>query len=268
MTPSLVQLKLIAHDYLLPFGLKILIAGVVFVLGRMIARLIVRGMHNVMDRRSVDLSVRTFLGNTLYAVMLVAVATVSLDTLGVKTTAVIAFLGAAGLTAGLALQGSLSNFAAGVMLIVLRPYKTGDLVVIGKYLGRVDSIRVFHTIVITGDNREIAIPNGQIVAAPIENLTILGSRRVDIVISVAHGSDLREVKTLLDGIVRADQRVQATPPPGVDLAEVTEASMRLYVRPWTSVENYTRVATETIERIKDALDAKGLPCSVALQTPS
>ena len=136
--------------------------------------------------------------------MLVAVVIAALDALGVETTAVIAVLGAAGLAIGLALQGSLSNFAAGVMLIVLRPYKVGDLVTIGKYLGRVEAIRVFHTMLITGDNREVTIPNGQIIAQPIENLTVLGAGG-----STSSSASPRHrpppVRQLLEGVVLADR---------------------------------------------------------------
>ena len=149
-----------------------------------------------------DVSLRKFLGDVVYAIMLVAVIIAALDAVGVKTTAVVAVLGAAGLAIGLALQGSLSNFAAGVMLIVLRPYKVGDLVDVGKYLGRVDAIRVFQTIIITADNREVTIPNGQIIAQPIENLTVLGRRRVDLVVTVAQATDLAQVRSLLESVVQ------------------------------------------------------------------
>ena len=126
---------------------------------------LVKTFQGVMERAKIDVSLRKFLGDVGYAVMLLAVVIAALDTLGIKTTAVLAVLGAAGLAVGLALQGSLSNFAAGVMLIVLRPYKVSDIVVIGKYLGRIYAIKVFNTVMITSDYREITIPNGQIIAA-------------------------------------------------------------------------------------------------------
>ncbi|HEY5946605.1 MAG TPA: mechanosensitive ion channel domain-containing protein, partial [Kofleriaceae bacterium] len=172
---------------------------------------------------------------------------------------------AAGLAIGLALQGSLSNFAAGVMLIVLRPNKVGDLVMINKYLGRVEAIKVFHTVIITADHREVTIPNAQIIAQPIENLTVLGRRRVDLVVSVAQSSDLHRVRQLLEGVVLADKRIQQAPAPAIDIAEITDASIKLYLRPWTSVDNYMKVATEMMERIKQTMDAAELKYSVALQ---
>src|SRR5262249_13151842 len=154
------------------------------------------------------------------------------------TTAVIAVLGAMGLAIGLALQGSLANLAAGVILIVLRPYRVGDLVIIGKHAGRVDAIKVFHTIVITADYREVMIPNGQVIGQPIENLTVLGRRRLDFVVSVAQAADLGRVRTLLEKVVVADARIQQVPPPAIDVAEITDASVKLYLRPWTTCDNY------------------------------
>src|SRR5436853_651825 len=152
-----------AEKWLVPFGMRLLIALAIFYVGRMIARLIVKTAQRVMDRSEIDVSLRKFLSDIIYAVLLVAVVTAALDTLGIETTAVVAVLGAAGLAIGLALQGSLSNFAAGVMIIALRHYKVDDIVVIGKYVGRVDSIKVFHTILHTADNRVVMIPNGQII---------------------------------------------------------------------------------------------------------
>ncbi|MBA3452302.1 MAG: mechanosensitive ion channel, partial [Deltaproteobacteria bacterium] len=172
MTLALDYFQNLAEVHLLPLALRIVVALMVFIIGRILARALLKGFHRLMERSKLDISLRKFLGDLVYAVALVAVIIAALDSLGVETTAVIAVLGAAGLAVGLALQGSLSNFAAGVMLIVLRPYKVGDLVTIGKYLGRVEAIRIFHTVLITGDYREITIPNAQIIAAPIENLTV------------------------------------------------------------------------------------------------
>jgi small conductance mechanosensitive channel len=254
-----------AQAHLVPLGLRIVVALVIFIAGRQIARIVLRALDRLMERSRMDVSLRKFLGDVAYAVLIVSVIIAALDTLGVKTTAVIAVLGAAGLAIGLALQGSLSNFAAGVMLIVLRPYKVGDLVMVGKYLGRVEAIKVFHTIIITADHREVTIPNAQVIAQPIENLTVLGRRRVDLVVSVAQSSDLHRVRQLLEGVVLADQRIQQAPPPTIDIAEITDASVKLYLRPWTSVENYTKVAADTMERIKDTMEAAQLKYTVAVQ---
>lgn len=266
MTVSWDDLKHLAETYLLPTGLRIIVATLVFLAGRTIARGLIRGLDRLMDRSKVDVSLRKFLKDVAYAVLFVAVIIVSLDTLGIQTTAVLTVLGAAGLAVGLALQGSLSNFAAGVMLIVLRPYKVGDIVVIGKYLGRVDAIKVFNTVLITGDHREVTIPNGQIIAAPIENLTVLGRRRIDFVITVQQATNLGEVKRLLEDIARADSRIEANPPPTLEVAEITDAAVKINFRPWTTMEHYTVVAADAMEKIMAAMAAAELKFSVALQT--
>jgi small conductance mechanosensitive channel len=265
MTITLDDVQHIAEVYLLPIGVKLLIAVAIFTIGRWISRAILRGLDRVMERSDLDISLRKFLRDVAYAVLFAVVVIAALDTVGIKTTAVVAVLGAAGLAVGLALQGSLSNFAAGVMLIVLRPYKVTDLVAIGKYVGRVDAIKVFHTILITADNREIAIPNGQIIAQPIENLTVLGHRRLDLVVSVAQTSDLAKVREVLRGVLASDDRFQSSPPPAIDVAEITDTAIKLQVRPWTTCDDYARCATETMENIKTAMDGAGLKYSVAVQ---
>jgi small conductance mechanosensitive channel len=267
MTVTAEDLKQFADEYLLPLGLKILFAFVIFVAGRWVARSVLRLMDKLMERSSVDISLRKFLGDVAYAVLLVVVIIAALDTVGIKTTAVVAVLGAAGLAIGLALQGSLSNFAAGVMLIVLRPYKVGDQVTIGKYLGRVDAIRVFQTILITADNREITIPNGQIIAQPIENMTVLGRRRIDLVVTVGHPADLAQIRTLLESAVRSDDRFDSVAPL-VQVAEITDANVKLWLRPWTTRDDHGEVATATMERIKHVMEQANMKFSVALQVPS
>jgi small conductance mechanosensitive channel len=267
MTITLDDLRSVADGYLIPFGVKLLIACAILVLGHWVSKLMLLGLDRLMARGHVDVSLRKFLGDIAYAVLFVVVVVAALDTIGVKTTAMVAVLGAAGLAIGLALQGSLSNFAAGVMLIVLRPYKVNDVVVIGKYLGRVDAIRVFHTILITADYREITIPNAQIIAAPIENMTVLGERRVDLVVVVPQGANLDAVRELLGGVAKADSRVRQSPPAAIDLAEITDAGIKLHLRQWTSVDNYANVAADTMERIKTAMEAASFKYSVTLQVP-
>jgi small conductance mechanosensitive channel len=267
MELSLERARELAETYLLPVGVKLLIALVILFFGRMIAKAIWRALDRVLERGKVDISLRKFLGDVVYAVLFVAVVIAALDELGVRTTAVLAILGAAGLAIGLAVQGSLSNFAAGVLLIVLRPYRVDDVVTVGKYTGRVDIIRVFNTVLITADNREIMIPNGQIIAQPIENLTALGKRRVDFLVTVTEPRDLAKIRALLDDIIRGDERVQQ-PPPSIDVAEITDASVKLYLRPWTSVDHYAQVAGDTMERIKSSFEAAGMKYSIVLQAPA
>jgi len=266
MTITLDDVLKWADEFLVPIGIKLLFALVILLVGLWISRAIMRALDRVMDRSKVDISLRKFIGSVAYAALFVVVVIAALDTVGVKTTAVVAVLGAAGLAIGLALQGSLSNFAAGVMLIVLRPYKVTDTVVIGKYTGVVDAIKVFHTVLITFDNREITIPNGQIIAAPIENLTVLGRRRIDLIVSVTQVSSLAQVREILAGVIAAEDRFHKTPAPSIAIAAVTDTVIQLQVRPWTTCADYSKVTSDTMEKIKTAMDGAGVKYAVALQT--
>lgn len=261
----LANLRAAAEDHLLPLGLRLVLAVFIFLVGRAIARALLRAFDRAIETSKLEVSLRKFLRDLLYGAMLVAVAIAALDLIGIETTAVIAVLGAAGLAIGLALQGSLSNFAAGVMLIVLRPYKVTDLVVLGKYVGRVEAIKVFHTILVTADHREITIPNGQIIGAPIENLTVLGRRRVDFLVDVVDPPDLAHLRELVARAVVADHHVAEVPPTAIDLAEVTEGGVKLHVQPWTTVDHYHAVAIGTMERLREVLQGAGLRFTVTLR---
>lgn len=282
------DLEHFAHEHLFPLGMKLVVAIVIFVVGRQIAKLVLRGMDRMMERSRFDVSLRKFLRDIVNAILLISIIIAALDAIGVETTAVVAVLGGMALAVGLALQGSLSNFAAGVMLIVLRPYKVGDLVTIGKYLGKVDAIRVFQTILVTLDHREVTIPNGQIIAQPIENLSALGRRRVDLVVSVLSATqpgptpagtppaappapvvvtpaNVAQVRSLLEGVIAADPRIQQSPSPTIDVLEVADTGVKITFRPWTSPENYTKVASDMMERIKAALEGAQLKFTVSIQ---
>ena len=265
MHETLEYLRSIGETYLLPLALRFLIAAVLFFIGRALARALIRAFDRAIETSKLDVSLRKFLRDILYAVMLVSVVIASLDVVGIETTAVVAVLGAAGLAIGLALQGSLSNFAAGVMLIVLRPYKVGDYVILfEKYVGRVEAIKVFHTVLVTGDHREVVIPNGQIIVKPIENLTVLGRRRVDFLVHVIDAPDLARVKHLLETAI-TDKLVSPAPAPVIDVAEITETGIKFHLQPWTTVENYHDVATTTMERLREILTAAGLRFTATLQ---
>ena len=253
--------------YLIPFGLRLIVALAVFIVGRLIARLVLAGFNRVLNKTHVDVSLRKFLGDVVYAVLFVMVTLAALDSLGVHTTAIVAMFGALGLTVGLALQGTLSNFVAGVLLIVLRPYKIGDLVTIGKYIGRVDAIKGFQTILITTDNREITIPNAQIIAAPIENLTALGKRRIDLLVMIAQTIDLAKARALIAGAL-VDDRIQKDPAPVIEVAELSDASIKLAVRPWANVDDATALTTELMTRLKTALEGASVKFVVAVAPPS
>lgn len=256
--------RVFVNEYAIPFAIKLAVALAIFVIGRIVIRFVGRTLDRVMERGKVDVSLRKFLGDIARAGMLVAVVLASLDTLGIKTTALVAILGAAGLAVGLALQGSLSNFAAGVMLIVLRPYKVGDWVNLSKYVGRVDAVRVFSTVIITGDNREISIPNGQIINQPIENLTVLGRRRFDVAVTilVTPNATIPAVRELLAKALAEDARIEQGA--AIDLVEASDGAFKLVLRSWTTTDQQSAVTAATIERVRVALLAAQLRFSVTV----
>lgn len=264
MTFTLDRWRTLLDDRVIPLGLKLVVAVAIFIVGRWIARAFIRGSQRLMERSNIDVSLRKFLSDVLYAILLVAIVTASLDSIGIRTTAVVAVLGAAGLAVGLALRDSLSNFAAGVMIIVLRHYKIGDVIIIGKFTGRVDAIKVFHTILITTDNRQITVPNGQIITAPIENITTLGRRRVNLKLSVAHGANLHHVKELVEGVALADPRVHAIPRPELELAEVAADNLVLFMRPWVAADDMGPVSLALLERVRETLDHEGVKYTAAI----
>lgn len=253
-----------AEGHVWPLLGRVAIAVAMFVIGRWIARAMVRGATAMMERADMDVSLRKFLGDLLYAVLLVAVVTITLDTAGVHTTAVVAVIGAAGLAVGLALQGSLSNFAAGVMIIILHHYRVNDQVVIGKYTGRVEAIKVFYTVLITDDNREVLIPNGQVINAPIENLTRLGRRRLSLRVEVAPGADLHRVIELVEAAVLTDDRIHSEPRPRLELAEISRDKLVLLMRPWTDAGDQDGVSAAMMLRAREALTGSGVEYAVAI----
>src|SRR5262245_51419588 len=265
---TLEEVRQLAADYVVPIALRIGIAIVLFLFGRAIVRGVTAMIDRILERQHADTSLRRFVNEVAYFVLLAVVILVALDTLGVKTTAIVAVLGAAGLAIGLALQGSLSNFAAGVMLILLRPYRVHDIVVLAKHVGRVEAIKVFHTMLITADHRSITIPNGSILAQPIENLTQLGKRRVDIAVSLGDVNDLDELKQRLAAAVAGVAHVHADPPPGVDVAELSEAGAKLVVRTWTDAEGYTAVPLAELERLRAALKGTVPKFTVSVLPPT
>jgi small conductance mechanosensitive channel len=267
MTIDLEDVRRFAESYLLPFAVKLLMGVAIFVIGRWMSRLVLRGFDRLLERSRVDVSLRKFLGDITNAGLFVVIVLAGLDTIGVKTTALLAVLGGAALAIGLALQGSLSNFAAGVMLIVLRPYRVNDWVTIGKYTGRVDAIRVFNTVLVTGDSREITIPNGQIITQPIENLTTLGQRRVDLIVNVPTATDLGALRRVLQEAMAADKRIASSPAATIDVGEITDGGVKLLLRPWTTSGDHFRVMVELMEHVQQAMVAAGIKGSIGANPP-
>lgn len=246
------------HELLLSYIVQIVAAIVIFYIGRMVAR----GLSGLMERalisRSVDKAVVSFLSSIVYALILIATVLMALSQIGVQTTSFIAILGAAGLAVGLALQGSLANFASGVLIILFRPFKSGDFIDAGGITGTVDKIEIFQTIMKTPDNKKVLIPNAQITGSAITNFSAEPTRRVDLVIGISYDSDLLKAKQLLQQILKEDQRVLAEPAPNVAVSELADSSINFVVRPWVNAADYWAVYWDTLEKVKLTFDEQGI----------
>jgi small conductance mechanosensitive channel len=240
--------------YIIPWGINLISALVVFILGRWLAKLVVKALSNVMKRAKVDETLVNFLGNVFYVALLVVVIIAALDRLGINTTSVLAVFATAGLAIGLALKDSLSNFAAGVMLIIFKPFRVGDFVEAGGSAGTVEEIRIFSTIMRTPDNREITIPNGQIYSGTIINVTARDTRRIDLVFGIGYGDDLSKARQLIWEVINSDERILKDPEPAVALAELADSSVNIAVRPWVKTSEYWAVRSDILEKVKQAFD--------------
>ncbi|QIB66666.1 mechanosensitive ion channel family protein [Kineobactrum salinum] len=249
---------LVLHSYLIPWGTRILLALAIFYVGRIAVSVICGLVEKLMHSRRMDEVLMRFLGTILRCLLLLFVIIASLSQLGIDTTSLVALLAAAGLAIGLSLQGSLSNLAAGVLLITFRPFTKGDFVEAGNAMGVVDSISIFTTTMTTPDNKEVIIPNSAILGNNITNFSARSTRRVDMVFRVSYGDDLRQARQLLEEIIAADDRVLADPPPQVVVGELADSSVNFLVRPWVQSADYWPVLWDTTEAVKLKFDEAGI----------
>jgi small conductance mechanosensitive channel len=205
-----------------------------------------------------DPALRGFLSAILSTVFTFVISLVAVEQLGVNTTSLLALLGAAGLAVGLALKDSLSNFAAGVMLILFKPFKIGDFVEAGGVAGEVEKIEVFNTIFTSGDNKEIIVPNSQIYGGTITNYSARPTRRIDLIVGVSYDDDLKKSQDLILAVLAADERILKDPAPVVAVNELGESSVNFVVRPWVASGDYWAVRWAVIEAIKNTFDSNGI----------
>jgi len=240
------------------FGLKLLAGLAILIIGRWIAKWLTGIVRRLMTRAKVDEMLVRFVGNLTYAVLLTFVILAAIGQLGVQTTSFIAVLGAAGLAVGLALQGSLGNFAAGVLIVLFRPYRVGDYVEAGGIAGTVEEVQIFTTVLITPDNKKIIVPNGQIMSGTITNYSAKETRRVDLVAGVSYSDDLDKVKGVLQAIIDADARIQKDPAPTIAVLALADSSVNFAVRCWTKTSDYWSVFFDLNEQIKKRFDTEGI----------
>ncbi|ANS44605.1 small-conductance mechanosensitive channel MscS [Serratia inhibens] len=246
------------QDLLIQYAVNIVAAIVILIIGSIIARLIGNALNRVMKLRGIDATVADFLAAIVRYGVLAFTFIAVLGRIGVQTTSVIAVLGAAGLAVGLALQGSLSNFAAGVLLVIFRPLRVGEYVDLGGVAGTVDQVQIFSTTLRTADNKTIVVPNGKIIAGNIINYSREPNRRVDIVVGVAYNADIDVVKKVLGDVIAADKRIMHAKGVTVRLNEMAPSSLNFVTRSWTTNAEYWNVYFDLMENFKRALDANNI----------
>ena len=257
MDQYLTQLETFANENLVPYAWSIAAALVIFIIGSWIVARLSGWVKKLLNKR-MDETVATFLGRIVHVLLFVFVVIASLDQLGIETTSLVAILGAAGLAVGLALKDSLGNFAAGVMLIMFKPFRVGHYVEAGGTSGTVKEIRIFATIMNSPDNKVLTVPNGAIMSGNIVNYSEKPTRRVDMVFGVAYDADLSVVKKVLQEVLAADDRVLKDPAPTIVVGELADSSVNFLCRPWVNSADYWPVLWDTTEIVKRRFDEAGI----------
>jgi len=245
-------------DLLWSWGVQIVAALAIFVIGRWVARRIASGVAMATQRADVDPTLTKFLQSVIYMALLVMVILAAVQQLGVEATSFFAILGAAGLAIGLALKDSLANFSSGTMLVFFRPFKAGDFVEAGGASGTVVEISIFNTIIRTGDNRIITVPNSQIYAGSITNFSAEATRRIDLVFGIGYDDNVARAKEIMQSVLDEDERILKDPAPTIMMLELADSSVNFAVRPWVASGDYWAVRGDLLEGVKKALEDNGL----------
>jgi small conductance mechanosensitive channel len=252
------QLWVQIQEIVTVWGLKVIAAIAIFIIGRWVAKGVRKGVRRMMEKADTDPIIIGFVGSISYIALLAFVIIAALGQLGIQTTSFIAILGAAGLAIGLALQGSLANFAAGFLMIIFRPFKVGDFIEGAGVSGTVEAIQIFTTTLKTGDNKTIIIPNAKLSGDNIINYSAQKTRRVDMTVGVAYDADLSKVRDVLKDIISKESRAHTDPGPLIAVAELADNSVNFIVRVWTDKGDYWGVKFDMIETIKNRFDEEGI----------
>jgi small conductance mechanosensitive channel len=245
-------------EVLSSFGLKLIIATLILVVGKLVIKLIKKALTKILKKQNIDEAVLTFVTSLTVFILWLLLFIIILSQLGIQTTSFITVLGAAGLAIGLAIQGALSNFAAGFLMILFRPFKEGDLIEVNDIIGRVCCINLLNTELKTIDNRRVIIPNSQIMNEKIINITSEENRRVDLVFSVSYDSSTQEVKNIISDVILKHEKVLLDTPPIIRLFKITHSSLDFAVRVWCKSDEYWNVYFDLTEQIRDSLLEKGI----------
>ncbi|MFT5836874.1 MAG: small conductance mechanosensitive channel [Candidatus Azotimanducaceae bacterium] len=245
-------------DALAFYGMKVLLAVLIIVVGLLVAKRIKGSFATVMEKKKVDPTLIGFFSSMLYGALALFIVIAAISQLGIQTTSFVAVIGAAGLAVGLALQGSLSNFASGVLLILFKPFKAGDVVKAGGEMGVVVEVGILTTELKTPDNVKIIMPNSAIMGGSITNLSAYPIRRVDMVVGVGYGDDLNKAKKIMTDILAADQRVLKDPAVTIAVSNLGDSSVDFVVRPWVNSVDYWAVKFDFTKAVKEKFDAEGV----------
>jgi small conductance mechanosensitive channel len=246
------------YELLTVYGIKVVAAVVIIIVGRWVARAVANFIQRIMTKSNTDETLVKFVGSLSYIALLAFVVIAALNQLGIQTASFIAVLGAAGLAIGLALQGSLGNFAAGVLLIIFKPFKVGDFIEGAGVAGTVEEIQIFTTQLKTPDNKTIIVPNAKMTGDNITNYTVKGTRRVDFVFGIGYDDEIDKARKVIEEIIAADSRVLKDPAPMVAVSELADSSVNFVARAWTSADDYWGFYFDTTEKVKKQFDTEGI----------
>lgn len=235
-------------------GMKVIGAILILIIGRIVAGICRRIVRKILTRTKTDKSIVSFAGSLTYVLVMVFVVVAVLGKFGVETASIVAVLGAATFALGFALQGSLANFAAGVLVLVFRPYKVGDFIDAAGVAGTVKEVKLFNTVLATPDNVKILVPNGKIYGDIVKNFSVYDTRRLSLTVGIGYGSSIQKAIEVLMSLIKEDTRILSDPAPQVVVSELADSSVNLVVRSWTKREDYWPVRCDLIRKIKEAFD--------------
>ena len=257
-TPVSEWMPQLVHDYLIPFGLKLLAAIVVYILGRWVIKLVKKGLSRAMSYRNADPTLNTFLMSLVSVLLTFFLILAIVGILGVNTSSLVALLASAGLAIGMALSGTLQNFAGGVMIMLFRPFKVGDFISAQGFEGKVNEIQIFNTHLLTMDNKEIILPNGALSTNAMTVFSKQDTRRVDWVFSIAYGDDYDKAKSVLKRLCQEDERILKEPSVMIELIKLNNSSVDITVRAWVNTPDYWLVYFAMNEKVYKTFAAEGL----------
>ncbi len=245
-------------DLVTKYGLKIVTAIIILIIGLWIVKMIVNAVGKVLKKRNMDDSLQGFLRSLLGGLLKIMLVIAVLGHVGIEMTSFIAILGAAGLAIGMALSGTLQNFAGGVMILIFKPFKVGDVIDAQGYIGSVKEIQIFVTILKTPDNKTIIIPNGPLSTSSLTNYSTEATRRVDFTFGIGYGDDIDKAKSVLQGLIDADSRILKDPASFIAVSELADSSVNFTVRVWANAADYWGIFFDMNEAVKKAFDKEGI----------